>query len=264
MSLVSRTTAYCRKRIAGIVCRNLAAQVPGVPIISFTFDDFPRSALKVGGSILSEQGVRATYYASMGLMGKRSALGEMYDCEDLLSLVEQKHELACHTFNHLDCLRATTMEIQQECSWNRQAVADLLKGYQLRNFSFPSGAVSCTAKSVVGPIYDSCRTVEWGINGNPVDLRFLRANPLYSVISISKAQRLIDENIRRTGWLIFYTHDVSSQPSTVGCTAAYFRQVVTLALASGASVLTVAEAVNRFKPQKADSCAPVELTNGHR
>jgi peptidoglycan/xylan/chitin deacetylase (PgdA/CDA1 family) len=39
------------------------------PMISFTFDDFPRSALHVAGRILEDHGIAGTYYVSLGLMG---------------------------------------------------------------------------------------------------------------------------------------------------------------------------------------------------
>ena len=48
------------------------------PLISFTFDDFPRSALTVGGEILERHGARGTYYASLGVMGKYEAAGLMF------------------------------------------------------------------------------------------------------------------------------------------------------------------------------------------
>ena len=38
-------------------------------VVSFTFDDFPRSAWSNGGAVLEEYDVRGTYYAAMGLAG---------------------------------------------------------------------------------------------------------------------------------------------------------------------------------------------------
>jgi len=247
MNLVSRLESYSHKRIAQMLSRKLVRQVPNLPIISFTFDDFPRSALKVAGAMLAERGLRGTYYASLGLMGKHSDQGEMYSAEDLRSLVEDGHELACHTFSHIYCPRVAVNELQEECCRNRRAVAAVLGAYRLRNFSFPSGAITWSAKSALASIYDSCRTVEWGINRNPVDLGFLRANPLYSELPASYAQQLIAENIKCGGWLIFYTHDVSLRPSAVGCTPNYFGAILSSALTSGASILTIEEGVSKLQ-----------------
>jgi peptidoglycan/xylan/chitin deacetylase (PgdA/CDA1 family) len=247
MNLVFRIEVYCHKKIAQRLSCKRVRHVPALPIVSFTFDDFPRSALTVGGAILAEKGLRGTYYTSMGLMGQRSSQGQMYNAEDLQTLVEGGHELACHTFSHLYCPRAERSEVQRECERNRRAVAEALGGYRLRNFSFPSGGVTWSAKTTVTSIYDSCRTVEHGVNRNPVDLGFLRANPVYSSRPMGELHRLVEENVEQAGWLIFYTHDVSHRHSTVGCTPEYFRDVLRSAVASGASIMTVAEAVSRFQ-----------------
>ncbi|HSR10529.1 MAG TPA: polysaccharide deacetylase family protein, partial [Thermodesulfobacteriota bacterium] len=70
------------------------------PHISFTFDDFPRSALHKGGSILSDFNLRATYYASFSLMGKENETGPIFTAADLQDLFAAGHELGCHTFDH--------------------------------------------------------------------------------------------------------------------------------------------------------------------
>jgi hypothetical protein len=51
-----------------------------VPRISFTFDDFPKSALHTGGAILRTFNVLGTYYASFGLMGKDEPTGRIFMC----------------------------------------------------------------------------------------------------------------------------------------------------------------------------------------
>jgi len=38
------------------------------PIVSFTFDDFPQSALEVGGRILESEGISGAFYAAFGLV----------------------------------------------------------------------------------------------------------------------------------------------------------------------------------------------------
>jgi len=247
MSLASRIERFVHRGVAQRFSRKLATRLPPLPMISFSFDDFPRSALTVAGSMLSEEGLLGTYYAAMGLMGQRTSVGEIYDAGDLRTLVENGHELACHTFDHLSCRRVRGSEVQQSCARNRRAVADILGGYQMRNFSFPYGDITRTAKSSLASSFESCRTVQCGINRNPVDLGFLLANPVYSHLPASELQRRIEENVNQAGWLILYTHDVSPQPSVYGCTPAYFRDILRAAIASGASILTVAEAVSRFR-----------------
>src|SRR5690242_10012566 len=93
------------------------------PVISFTFDDFPRSALINGGAILREYGFSGTYYASLGLMGQENSTGEIFQPEDLRELVRHGHELACHTFDHCDSWEATPAEFEASILKNRQAAA---------------------------------------------------------------------------------------------------------------------------------------------
>ena len=65
--------------------RQLAVRTP-VPLISFTFDDFPRSAFLEAGSILTRYDIRGTYYVSLSLVGKQSQMGPMFQPEDLKEL----------------------------------------------------------------------------------------------------------------------------------------------------------------------------------
>ena len=58
-------------------------------VISFTFDDFPRSALLNAGAILRERGVAGTYYASFGIMGRKTTTAELFTRDDLGELVQQ-------------------------------------------------------------------------------------------------------------------------------------------------------------------------------
>ena len=71
------------------------------PFVTFTFDDFHRSALTIGGAILEECGGRGTYYTAMGLLGGHDDYGEYFRSSDLRSLVDRGHELANHTYSHV-------------------------------------------------------------------------------------------------------------------------------------------------------------------
>jgi peptidoglycan/xylan/chitin deacetylase (PgdA/CDA1 family) len=196
--------------------------------------------------MLSERGLNATYYASAGLMSGKTVVGELFNRSDLTSLVGAGHELACHTVDHARCCDVHGAELVLKCEENRRQVSEMLDGYKLRNFSFPEGVVNPASKALLSSIYDTCRTIEPGINSDPIDLGFLRANSVYACVPISKVAEVIRENARRRGWLILYTHDVRNAPSGYGCTPEYFRDALNCALDSGADVLTVADARKRF------------------
>src|SRR5947209_4458424 len=92
---------YQRSVAAAFFTRKLALQ-SDVSYISFTFDDFPRSALRQGGAILAKFGLHATYYASFGLINTVSETGQIFIKDDVRELLRSGHELGCHTFSHCD------------------------------------------------------------------------------------------------------------------------------------------------------------------
>jgi peptidoglycan/xylan/chitin deacetylase (PgdA/CDA1 family) len=182
----------------------------------------------------------------MGLMGGRTALGEIFHREDLQSLLAAGHELGCHTLNHTRSCDATPTELLNSCRENRVRMAEELRGYEPRSFAFPEGVVTMAGKAALGSTYESCRTIEPGLNCDPVDLAYLRANRVYSRWGISGLKQAIRSNLERNGWMILYTHDVAENPSGYGCTPVEFREILRFAVESGADVLTVGEAAKRY------------------
>jgi peptidoglycan/xylan/chitin deacetylase (PgdA/CDA1 family) len=234
--------------IAGRFHRKPVFRPQGNAMISITFDDFPRSAWTAGGKILDEYGVRGTYYAALGLMGRSTPVGEMFERGDLEAVAAAGHELACHTYDHALCSDLNGRDLLANCEENQKRMADLFGGYRPRSFSFPEGVVTLSAKTLLTTVYDSCRTIEPGINSNAVDLGFLRANCVYSTSPFHKLREIIGRNHEQKGWLILYTHDISAQPSPWGCTPEQFRVVVASVVESGAEILPITEATNRFVP----------------
>ncbi len=238
---------YLNKAVARGVSRKLAVRKSPGPIVSFTFDDFPRSAMQTAGRLMEERGYFATFYAALGLAGQSSSVGPLFLMDDLCGLVSAGHELACHTYRHLSAHQAGPLELQENCGENRSAALKLLNGYCLENFSFPFGDVTLSAKVALGRTYRSCRTVSHGLNGATIDMSYLLANPLGP--DHSQIEALIQDNARAGSWLIFYTHDVVETPSSFGCTPAQFEHVLNCAVASGAEILPVRNALARFEQQ---------------
>jgi peptidoglycan/xylan/chitin deacetylase (PgdA/CDA1 family) len=217
------------------------------PIVTFSFDDFPRTALTNGASIVEGYGGRATYYVAMGLMGKKNDLGEQFCKKDLEYLIEQGHEVAGHTFSHLSAQHSSFEVFRQDVDRGEQAIRESLAVGPSNNFAYPYGAVTLTAKKQLGPRMRSCRGTCAGFNGPQVDLNLLRANRLYGDIDqIDPARRLILENESRRSWLIFYSHDVRNEPSPFGCTPALLKAVVSFAAERGAKVMTVADVLREI------------------
>jgi peptidoglycan/xylan/chitin deacetylase (PgdA/CDA1 family) len=243
MSLRSRLGFIRRSTMCALHRRTVPLGDRG-PIVSFSFDDFPRTAYSVGGAILEQFGARATYYVAAGLMNASSELGELFEESDLHSLLEKGHELASHTFLHSSCRSVSLAAFQQDVHEGMKAI-EHLAGHNSTNFAYPYGDVTLRVKKTLGPRLTSSRSVMPGFNGPAIDLNLLLANRLYGNVDSSRQiEDLILQNVRRKSWLIFYTHDVRSNPSQYGCTPALLEFAVSLAARTGSRILTVQEALS--------------------
>jgi peptidoglycan/xylan/chitin deacetylase (PgdA/CDA1 family) len=211
------------------------------PAVTFTFDDFPRTAYTVGGAILKNFGAHASFYTAYGLMNTTSCYsGDQFRLDDLYGLIADGHELASHTFHHVSSRGTSARAFVQEVLQGRAALRSLSGLTVSDNFAYPFGAVTAATKRAVGKKMLSCRGIYRGVNGPIVDLNLLRANPLYGgTEQLDFVRRLLVNNAERSGWLIFYTHDVQNTHSPYGCTPALLESAVKLALDSSMKILTV-------------------------
>lgn len=239
-----------RRRVISSAFQRRVALGDRGPIVSFTFDDFPRSALTMGGELLKSFGARGTFYTAMGLMDSVTELGEQFRQVDLETLLGDGHELGHHTLGHVSCRSMAPDSFTEEVKQGRAAVEKLAGVATQGNFAFPFGEVTLRGKRLVGTEVASARGIWPGFNGPVVDLNLLQANSLYGDgASCSRVQELILENERRRSWIIFYTHDVRPAPSRYGCTPDLLECAVGFAAQRGARILLVAEVIAELVSQ---------------
>ena len=210
------------------------------PLVSFTFDDFPRTAYTVGGAILKSLGVRGTFYTALGLMNTTNHSGDQFRLDDLHCLFADGHELASHTFHHVSSRNTSAGAFVREALEGRAAMQRMPGLSVTDNFAYPFGQVTAVTKRAVGRKMLSCRGIYHGVNGPVVDLNLLRANSLYGhTEQLGRVRDLLRRNKELGGWLIFYTHDVQQAHSPYGCTPALLESAVQLALESSMRIVTV-------------------------
>ena len=244
--------------------RQLDVRTPA-PLISFTFDDFPRSAFLNASAILGRYGILGTYYVSLSLAGKQSQMGPMYQTEDLKELARLGHELGCHTFGHCHSWNTPPDLFEKAILDNQQALNEVLPGKVFQTFSYPFSGPRLPVKQVAGRHFLCCRGggLRAGrfflrhhaggqtFNSGTTDLNLLCAFFLEQSRENPEAvKRLIDQNAQARGWLILATHDVRDTPSRFGCTPAFFEQVVQWSLESGARLLPVVKALEVLKASR--------------
>jgi peptidoglycan/xylan/chitin deacetylase (PgdA/CDA1 family) len=236
---LDRAHGFCARLAYTTLFRQPVSMRNEVPIISFTFDDFPRSAYHVAGTILKTYGFRGTYYAALGLMGKRaSPVGEIFSLEDLDRVAADGHELGCHTFAHCHSWNTSPKVFEQSIIENEQRLRELLPEASFKTFAYPIAGPRPHSKRRAARHFSCCRFGGQTYNAGVTDRSLLSAYFLEQGRHEPDAvKRLIDRNSEACGWLIFATHDVSDTPTRFGCTPGFFEDIVRYASRSGAAIL---------------------------
>jgi len=218
------------------------------PVVSFTFDDFPRSALHNAGAILKQHGCAGSYYASAGRMGREE--GDLFVAEDLERLLADGHELGCHTFHHYDAMFTSPWRFEASIAQNRRALQTIVPGAAVRTLAYPLSNPNAGVKRAAGRHSACCRGGGQTLNSGSADLNCLKGFFLEQSRDRPQAIfEMIRQNKDERGWLIFATHDVCEAPSPYGCVPELFEAIVEAALDSGARVLTVAQAYDLLAAQ---------------
>lgn len=244
-ALLERVQGKYRRTVAQVLCRRPVKMRNTVPVISFTFDDFPLSALEVGGKILRQHGVAGTYYVSLGLLDREESVGRICSAAHLKEVLNQGHELGCHTFAHCDAWDTDPQYFQHSILENQRALVGVMPGAKFETMSY---AISTTprpaTKQLAGQYFACCRAGGQRNNTGTVDLNYV-----HSFFLERSRERpdviwdLIERNRKDNGWLIFSTHDISCQPTLYGCIPQLFEQVVERSIASGAKIFPVSKAL---------------------
>jgi peptidoglycan/xylan/chitin deacetylase (PgdA/CDA1 family) len=243
-----RLGRYIQRNAASLLFQRPLEVRTDQPLISFTFDDFPRTALVAGGTILKHFGVSGTYYTSLGLAGRDSPSGPIFVPDDLGRALEQGHELGCHTFSHCHSWQTKKKVFEDSITQNGDALRHLIPGAEFKSFSYPISEPRPLTKRAIAKYFLSCRAGGQTLNAGKTDLNQLSAFFLEKTKgNLQPVKELIDQNKAARGWIIFATHDVAPDPSPFGCTPEFFEAVVQYAVESGARILPVVNALESIR-----------------
>lgn len=233
---------------------HVAARVVTIPwrrvhvrkaFVSFTFDDFPQSAAAVGAALLEEADARGTFYTATGLLGSRHDLWRMATDSDLARLDAAGHEIGWHTHDHRLAWQYDRTSFRQDFEASAGHLREVLPHARFETFAYPYGIGCILRKHQLRQTMRAARSVRPGINRGAIDPHFLRAYPLSPAsIGVQELSALIAEIRDRGGWLIFYTHDVSADPSPYGTTPQLLAEAIRRARQPDIHVLPVAEVLD--------------------
>ncbi len=221
------------------------------PVVTFSFDDCPVSAVTVGAALLEQRDLRGSFYLCGGLADKAWENGPQFSADHVRALVKQGHEIGCHTHNHVSCNRASATELIREIAANQSFFDTILGDYPLTTFAYPYGRVGLRSKFLMQQRFAACRGVDRGINAGFADLGLLKsvALPRAATKATEVARATIEPWLQRArernSWLILATHDVTDVPSLYGCTPETLAATIDAVLEAGFEVLPMKEALRR-------------------
>ncbi len=217
------------------------------PIVSFTFDDVPDTALTEGAAILERHGARGTFYIAGGLANRIEPDRRLISQQGCRKLFASGHEIGCHTFSHHKIRTYGRQKLTVDLDRNLDFLAAVGIPHPPENFAFPYNAAWPAARKVFAKRFASARAGGEAINRGPTDPWMLKAveirQPDDHAVGLTG---WIDDVAKKPGWLIFFTHDISSSPTPFGCRPETFEHLVSHAVQSGCDVLPVRDALARY------------------
>lgn len=207
-------------------------------VVSFTFDDFPKTAIINGARLLESYDVHGTFYTSLGISGSDSDVGLISEQKDILSLSKRGHEIGCHTYGHLNCVETLPRMLHENCLLN-QETAKKEMDISIVSFAYPFGKIDLSSKRVIKRKYLTARTIKPGVNSKNMDIAALKSVAIYESTGKKNIFKWLDSLDKSGGWLIFYTHDICEKPTSYGCTINLFEEVLKECVLRNFKIMTV-------------------------
>ena len=239
-------TARVKRRLTPYQAKQTLRVKTDQPIVSFTFDDCPKSVMQNALKPLEAEGWLSTVYMSMGRCGKTNHLGLHMSEADVKAAYESGHEIGDHTFSHMDGADVPVEVFEANIDKNQNVLAELGLPPS-ETFAYPYGEVTPKLKKMMKRRFKGARGITSRIHENNVDLNQIGSNRLYAGHDVKVLLETIKELKTTSGWLTIFTHDVRENPSRFGCTPEDMRAVIKAVKDVGASVMTMAEAINHLE-----------------
>ncbi|MFZ6765498.1 polysaccharide deacetylase family protein [Undibacterium sp. Di26W] len=241
MGIAQRLSRFAARHLG---CRWLPLK-KGRGVVSFSFDDVPASACHIGAVLLELYQARGTFYVCGGLTDGVEQNQPCHSVDDLKRLIENEHEVGCHTFSHTNCANASAADLARD--WERNQAFFQQHGIHNQGFAFPFGAYDLGSKLAAAKGFPYSRITGGGTQTGRADLNALKAQALYSSkTNVDELHALIQHTAKEGGWLILYSHEVSDHPGPWGTSPALLETALRLATQEGCHLLPVHRAIDYF------------------
>jgi peptidoglycan/xylan/chitin deacetylase (PgdA/CDA1 family) len=232
-----------RTRVSGRLARKVPLHLRRLrndaPLVSFTFDDVPESALE-GAALLEQAGARGTFYISTALLGLRADHWRVIDADGVRDLHLRGHEIGLHGHRHIPIGLHSASSLAEDIAENKSTLRSIIPGAAAENFAYPYGQVSFARKLQLAQLVKSSRDIRGGVNRGFVDPQLIRTIALADCrLGPEEIDLNLDEAAAANGWLVFLTHDVDDRPSPYGVSRRLLSHALDAALRRGLRIETL-------------------------
>lgn len=195
-------------------------------VVTFTFDDAPKSVYQTAFPLLRRYNIPATLYVITDVVGTDHWY-VTWDQIDKLS--KAGWEIGDHTNTHPHLTQLNDADIISELNTSKQTLFQ--HGYQASSFAPPFGDYSDKVLSFIKARFQSNRKAtngsDEGFNDSIHPDRYnLSAYELQDTTTFSQAKERIDRAVRDGQWLIFFAHKVvKDEPTRYEYKAARLKKI---------------------------------------
>lgn len=240
----SRTlSAKISRRVTPLLSRRVLPLALERPIVSFTFDDCPASAITNGVKPLEDEGWASTVYVAGGLLGTTNHHGLQITEKDMQALHADGHEIGGHTWSHIDAQSMNPDAFLEDILRNQNFMTRLGLPAS-RSFAYPYGQTIPALKRLLEIRFEGMRGITPGVHRKNVDLNQIKSTPLFGGSTIDSAHKMIAGLKRKPGWITLFTHDIRENHTPWGCSPKDFQGIIEAVKTSGADVMPVDKAID--------------------
>lgn len=179
------------------------------PMISITFDDGWESVFNNALPLLAQHGFPSTQYVNPSSIETPNFMKSA----DLQQMRQAGHEIAAHSYEHVDLTSIGAERLHEEMRKNEEAMA--AAGLATDSLATPFGRSDPQVDFYASKYFDIVRGTEQGINTRqslePRDLKVFYVTDKTTPDSLSTA---LAETSRANGWLILVYHQIATPEST--------------------------------------------------